>query len=127
MRSRLLASTGALALTLGGLLVSAGPAAAATDPAHCYGWSHGNYYSGGGIHFLAGGTKIRRGPYTDCDAFGAGYAGQGINVECSVENSTSTYWLYVVDTTTGVAGWSAWSALDHPGISLSNIPGCPEP
>ena len=125
MRSRLLASTGALALTLGGLLATAGPASA--DPAHCYGWSHGNYYSGGGISFLSGETQIRRGPYIDCDALGTGFASQGINVHCSVENSNSTYWLYVVDTTTGKAGWSAWSALDHSGVSLSNVPGCPEP
>lgn len=122
MRSRLLASMGALALTLGGLLVTAGPAAA--DNAHCYGWSHGDYYSGGGIHFLSGGTQIRRGPYTDCDALGTGFASQGIDIHCSVPNSTGTIWVHLTDTTTGISGWSAWSALDHPGID--NIPGCPE-
>jgi hypothetical protein len=122
MPSRLLVSMGALALTVGGLLATAGPAAA--DNAHCYGWSQGDYYSGGGVSFQTG-TNIRRGPYTDCDAFGEGFPSQGINVHCSVENSNSTYWVYVVDTSTGVAGWAAWSALNHT-VGLSNIPGCPQ-
>ena len=123
MRSRLLASTGALVLTLGGLLATAGPAAA-TDPAHCSGWSHGDYYHAGGIHFANGGTNIRSGPYKDCTALGDGYPSQGIDVHCSVPNSTGTIWVHLTDTTTGISGWSAYSALDTSGADT--IPGCPQ-
>ncbi len=119
MRSRLLASMGVLALTLGGLLVSAGPAAA--DPAHCSGWNtHPDLYNAGGIHFLNG-TNIRRGPYTDCDSNGLGYPSHGINAHCFVTNSSGNYWVYVVDTTTGVAGWARIDALNWDG---SPIPQC---
>jgi hypothetical protein len=41
---------GALALTLGGMLVSASPAAA--EPTYCNGWTtHPDKYTGGGISF----------------------------------------------------------------------------
>lgn len=110
---------GALALALGSLLVGAGPAAA--DQSHCYGWTtHPNLYGAGGIHFKDG-TYIRRGPYTDCDGFGLGYPSQGINAHCYVDNTNGVYWVYVEDTTTGVAGWSQLSTLNWDG---SPIPWC---
>lgn len=119
MPSRLLALAGALALALGGLLMGAGPAAA--DPAHCSGWTnHPDLYNAGGIHFLNG-TYIRTGPYTDCSALGQGFPSQGINAHCAVVNSNNVAWVYVVDTSTGVAGWSALSALNWDG---SPIPIC---
>ncbi|MEO6502233.1 MAG: hypothetical protein ABIQ09_10030 [Jatrophihabitantaceae bacterium] len=120
MRSRLLTVLGAAALALGGLSVSAGPAAA--DPAHCYGWgTHPDRYSAGGIHF-GNGTAIRRGPYTDCDAFGLGYPSHGIDIHCFVFNSSNNIWLYLVDTTTGVAGWSRNDTLTYDG--LRSLPAC---
>ncbi|MBO0870450.1 MAG: hypothetical protein J2P15_17990 [Micromonosporaceae bacterium] len=111
MRSRLLAFLGALALTVGGLLVvSAGPAAA--DPAHCSGWNtHPDIYNSGGISFQNG-TNIRSGPYTDCTVRGDGYPSQGINVHCFVVNANGYVWFYVVDTSTGVQGWSRIDALN---------------
>jgi len=113
MRSRLLASMGALALTLGGLLATASSAAA--DPAHCSGWTtHPDYYSSGGITFKDG-TYIRTGPYTDCTALGQGFHSQGINVHCATTNGNGVLWVYLVDTSTGVAGWSAMSALNWNG------------
>ncbi|HEU5271611.1 MAG TPA: hypothetical protein VFU36_16910 [Jatrophihabitans sp.] len=113
MRSRLLTSVGALALTLGGLLATAGQAAA--DPAHCSGWTtHPDYYSSGGISFKDG-TYIRTGPYTDCTALGQGFHSQGINVHCATTNGNGVLWVYLVDTSTGVAGWSAMSALNWNG------------
>jgi hypothetical protein len=119
MRSRLLALMGALALTLGGLLATAGPAAA--DQAHCSGWNtHPDLYHAGGIHF-GNGTYIRRGPYTDCDGFGLGYPSQGIDVHCFVINSSNYAWVYLEDTTTGVAGWSRIDTLSWDG---SPIPSC---
>jgi hypothetical protein len=110
MRSRLLAATGALVLTLGGLLAGASPAVAADDP-HCYGWdTHPDLHTSGGLRF-GDGTAIRRGPYTDCDAFGRGYPGDGIDVYCNVKNRNGVVWIYVRNTTTGVTGWAAASAL----------------
>jgi hypothetical protein len=114
MRSRMLTLLATGVLTLGGLLVPASPAAA--DPAHCYGWNtHPDRYSGGDIHF-GDGTAIRRGPYTDCDAFGRGYPSHGIDVHCFVLNSGYNLWVYVVDTTTGVAGWARDDALTADGM-----------
>ena len=112
MRSKLLASMGALVLTLGGLLAAAGPAAA--EPAHCSGWgTHPDLYSAGGISFLNG-TYIHDGPYTDCTSVGQGYPSQGINVHCGVWNDSNVWWLYVVDTSTGKAGWARNDALSGP-------------
>lgn len=111
MPSRLLTLTGVATLTLGGLLATSGPATA--DPAHCYGWnSHPDLYSSGAVHF-GNGTNIRRGPYTDCDSFGLGYSGHGIDVHCWVLNGSYNAWAYVVDTTTGVAGWAKSDALSY--------------
>jgi hypothetical protein len=119
MRSRLLTLVGALALTLGGLVVSAGPAAA--DPAHCSGWStHPDLYSSGGIQF-GNGTYIRTGPYTDCTGLGLGYPSQGIDVHCARVNSTGNLWVYLQDTSTGVAGWSRIDTLNWNG---GPIPDC---
>ena len=119
MRSRRLALMGALALTLGGLLATAAPAAA--DQAHCSGWTtHPDLYSAGGISFKDG-TNIRRGPYTDCDSFGLGYHSQGIDVHCGRLNSSGYLWVYLEDTSTGVAGWSRIDALNWDG---SPIPDC---
>jgi hypothetical protein len=110
MRSRLLALMGALALALGGVVVSASPAAA--DPSHCYGWdTHPNLYNSGGISFLDG-TNIRRGPYTDCDVLGLGYPSHGIDVHCYIVNSNDYLWVYLVDTTTGVQGWSRLDSIN---------------
>ena len=67
------------------------------------------------------GTNIRRGPYTDCDSFGLGYHSQGINVHCGRLNSSNYLWVYLVDTSTGVAGWSRIDALNWDG---SPIPDC---
>lgn len=118
MRSRLLASMGALALTMGGLLATAGPAAA--DPAHCSGWgTHPDYYSSGGIHFLNG-TNIHTGPYTDCNIVGDGYSSQGINAHCGVTNDSNYLWVYVVDTSTGKAGWARIDALSWDGSRLDD-------
>ena len=116
MRSRLLASTGALALALGGLLAAASPAAA--DPAHCSGWStHPDVYSSGGFSF-GNGTYIRTGPYTDCTALGLGYSSQGIDVHCARVNSNNYVWVYLEDTTTGTAGWSRIDALNWNGSAI---------
>jgi hypothetical protein len=52
------------------------------------------------------GTAIRRGPFTDCDILGRGYRTQGIDVHCHVYNTNGVLWVYVRDTTTGVAGWA---------------------
>jgi hypothetical protein len=119
MRSRLLVSMGALALTVAGLVAGAGPASA--DQAHCYGWNtHPDLYSGGGVSFKDG-TNIRRGPYKDCDILGEGFPSQGINVHCFDTNNNDYSWMYVVDTTTGVAGWVRWDAVNWDG---SFIPVC---
>ena len=118
MRSRLLASMGALALTLGGLLATASPAAA--DPAHCSGWNtHPDFYNAGGIHFKSG-TYIRRGPYSDCTALGQGFPSQGINVHCGIVNSDGYLWFYLVDTSTGVAGWSRYDAVNWDGSPVAD-------
>lgn len=125
MRSRLLTLTSALALAFGGLLLFATPASAAVtpaNPAHCSGWNtHPDLYSGGGVSF-GDGTYIRSGPYTDCSANGQGFPSQGINVHCAVQNSSGNLWLYVVDTTTGVAGWARYDALHYSKTVV--IPGC---
>lgn len=111
MRSRLLASTGALVVALGGLVAGAGPAAA--DDAHCYGYgTHPDMTHSGGLTF-GNGTAIRRGPFTDCDAFGRGYPSHGIDVYCFIRNSNGVKWAYVRDTTTGVAGWAAESTITY--------------
>jgi len=118
MRSRLLASAGALALSLGGLWMGAGPASA--DQSHCYGWgTHPNSYSSGGIHFLNG-TNIHRGPYSDCDVLGDGYSSQGIDAYCAVVNSAGNLWVYLHDTSTGVAGWSRIDALSWDGSRIDD-------
>lgn len=117
MRSRMLASMGAVALTLGGLLVSASPAAA--DPAHCYGWNtHPDLYTAGGIKFKDG-TPIRRGPYKECDAFDLGRSGHGIDVHCAVINSYNVAWVFVRDTTTDTAGWVRLEHLDAPSVGIT--------
>lgn len=122
MRSRLLASMSALALTLGGLLVSASPAAAA-DPAHCKYWgTPADEYSAGGIDFRDG-TAIRTGPYTDCAIVGRGYPSQGIDVHCFVTNSNGAHWVYVRNLSTGKAGWSRDDALQA-SPSTPAIPRC---
>ncbi len=119
MRSRLLALAGALALALGGLLVSGSPAAAAS---HCAGWStHPDIYHDGGIHFLTG-TRIHAGPYTDCGSRGLGYPSHGIDVHCAVLNTNDALWFYLLDRTTGVYGWSRLDALDVSGSLV--IPDC---
>jgi hypothetical protein len=119
MRSRLLALMGALTLTMGGLLASASPAAA--DPAHCSGWgTHPDLYHSGGISF-GNGTYIFSAPYTDCTAVGQGYPSQGIDAHCARVNSSGYLWVYLQDTSTGVAGWSRIDALHWDG---SPIPDC---
>jgi hypothetical protein len=120
MRPRLLALMGALALALGGLVASAGPAAA--DQSHCYVSQHPDLYDHGGIHFLSG-TNIRRGPYTDCDVLGSGYPNDGIDVHCAVFNSNNYLWIYLEDTTTGVRGWSREDALSW-NVPPDNVPYC---
>jgi hypothetical protein len=119
MRSRLLAATGAVVLALGGALVaSASPAAA--DDAQCYGYNtHPDLHHSGGIAF-ENGTAIRRGPFNVCDALGRGYATHGIDVYCYIRNSNGVYWDYVRDTTTGVAGWAAQSALTISSTAIAN-------
>jgi hypothetical protein len=103
---------GALALTLGGSVAAASPAAA--DPAHCSGWGtpSDNYFAGG--YSFKNGTYIRRGPFLDCDGVGLGYPSQGIDVHCVVYNG-STYWVYLRDTSTGKAGWSRLDTLNWDG------------
>jgi hypothetical protein len=116
MRSRLLTLIGALVLALGGLVVSAGPAAA--DQADCYGWdTHPDLYHAGGVHFLNG-TYIRRGPFLHCDGLGLGYPSHGIDVNCFVVNDNGYIWLYLRDTTTGVAGWSRLDTVSWDGSTL---------
>jgi hypothetical protein len=106
MRSRLLTSIGALALALGGLLVSAGPASAYTYPNLCALPTPTDLYiDNGSISFKSTGTNIFNGPSPYCSIVGLGYSSHGINVYCAYENTMDATWLYVVDTTTGVAGW----------------------
>jgi|GEM_PF-6504761 len=47
-------------------------------------------------------------------AFGRGYPSHGIDVYCFVINTNGNFWRYVRDTTTGVAGWAADSAINQP-------------
>lgn len=101
---------GALALTLGGLLVSASPAAA--DPAYCSTWNtHPDLHSSGNFTF-GNGTAIRRGPYTECDALGRGYPSEGIDVHCHVYNGNNVLWFYVRDMNDGTAGWARHDTLN---------------
>jgi hypothetical protein len=110
---------GALALTLGGSVVAASPAAA--DPAHCYGWdTHPDRYTAGGIHFTNG-TYIRRGPFMDCSGLGLGYPNHGIDVHCLVNNG-GYLWFYLRDTSTGVAGWARRDTLET--VFASSVPSC---
>ncbi|MGI8664862.1 MAG: hypothetical protein ACR2N4_02345 [Jatrophihabitans sp.] len=121
MRLRPLATTGALVLTLGGLLGPAGPAAA--DDADCYGHDTHPDVTHSGTTAFGDGTAIRRGPYTDCDAFGRGYPSHGIDVHCRIQNSNNYTWVYLQDTTTGVAGWAIITNL-HPTAAGTQINPC---
>lgn len=104
----------ALALALGGLLVSPGPAAA--DPAHCSSWgTPSDGYTSGGYSFKSG-TAIRRGPHIDCDILGRGYPTEGIDVHCAVWNG-SNYWIYLRDTNDGTKGWARLDSLNWDGSS----------
>ncbi len=113
MASRLLAAVGTVALTLGTLLVSAGPAAA--DPARCGGWAQphdvyeGGYFSFRSIAF--GGSQLHRGPFNDCDVANTGFAGQGIDVFCLLNNSFGTPYFYVRNTSAGVGGWVRYDEI----------------
>lgn len=114
MRIRLLASMGALALTLGGMLVSVSPVAA--DPAHCGIWgTPPDRYTSGGYSFKNG-TYIRRGPYMDCDVLGLGYSTHGIDVHCDAYVD-GYQWVYLRDTTTGFKGWARRDTLNWNGSS----------
>ena len=109
MRSRLLTVVGAVALSLGGLLVSAGPAGA--KPARCLGWAQpADVYEGGGYSFKTV-TPIYRGPFNDCYALPSGTTGHGIDIHCIYQNSFGTVFLYLRDTMTGVYGWSRYADL----------------
>lgn len=123
MRSRLLAVTGAAVLALsGGLVASATPAAA--DDAHCYySGAHPDVTHSGATAF-GDGTAIRRGPYSDCDILGRGYPTQGIDVHCYIQNSNNYTWVYLRDTSTGVAGWSIITSLHPTGTSGGDINHC---
>jgi hypothetical protein len=121
MRSRLLATAGALVLTLGGLLAGASPAAA--DDAHCYGYDTHPDVTHSGTTAFGDGTAIRRGPYTNCDAFGRGYPSHGIDVHCYIQNSNDYTWVFLRDTTTGVEGWAIITSL-HPTASGTAINHC---
>jgi len=106
MRSRILGIAAAMTLAVTGLVV-VGPASPAF--AHCGGHStHPDRYNGGGISW-ANGTFIHRYPHIDCVTDGQGFPGQGIDVHCAV--ITGTAWLYVRNTSTGVAGWARHDAL----------------
>lgn len=110
MRNRPNTSLAAVFLTLGGLAVSAGPAAA--DPASCYGWNtHPDVTHTGGVSF-GNGTNIRRGPDTSCDSHGLGYPSHGIDVHCHVYNASGYGWAYVRNLTTGVSGWARINTLN---------------
>ena len=117
MKSRLLAALGAAAVTASCMVAAASPAAA--DQSYCYGWdTHPDSYSSGGITMLSGGTQIRRGPYTACDALGTAFPSQSVNVHCARQNSNYYLWFYVVDTTTGVAGWVQSNATNWDGSRI---------
>jgi hypothetical protein len=119
MRSRLLTVLGALALAVAGSVLAAGSATA--DPAHCYNWNtHPDRYTAGQIAFTNG-TYIRRGPWMDCDGLGLGYPSHGIDVNCLVNNG-GYLWIYVRDTTTGIAGWARRDTLAFYGSAP--VPGC---
>lgn len=112
MRSRLLASMGALALSLGGMLVAAEQTAA--DPAYCYSWGTPvDRHSTGGYSFKNG-TYIRRGPHMDCDGLGLGYPGQGIDVHCDAYMD-GYQWVYLRNTSTGINGWARRDTLNWDG------------
>jgi hypothetical protein len=117
MRSRILSLAAAVTLAITGLVV-AGPASPAF--AHCGGHdTHPDRYSGGGVSW-GDGTYIRRYPHVDCVADGQGFPAQGIDVHCGVV--TGTLWLYVRNTSTGVAGWARYDALRISGTVV--IPAC---
>ncbi len=120
MRSRLLASMSALALALGGLLVSAGPAPA--EPAHCSWWNNSirDLYTAGDIHFLDF-APIRTGAFSDCPSVGYGKASHGIDIHCRVKNDQNANWIHLRDTTTGAVGWSRADTLSGPATS---VPSC---
>ncbi len=64
MRSRLLTVLVTVALSIAGLVVSTGPAAA--DPARCNGWAvPADLYAYAGFSFRTGGTPLYRAPYND--------------------------------------------------------------
>lgn len=120
MRTRLLTVLSTAVLTIGGLLTSAGPAAA--DPARCSGWATpADVYEGGGFSFKSGGTTLRRAPYSDCDAVGFGVPGQGIDVYCYVPNSFGNVFFYVRNTTSGFGGWARSDDLN---VNFFSMYGC---
>lgn len=119
MRSRLLAPMSALALTLGGLLVSAGPAGA--EPAHCSWWNNSirDLYTAGDIHFKDG-APIRTGAFSDCNIVGYGYPSHGIDIHCRVKNDQNANWIHLRDTTTGAVGWARTDTLSGYPASVPN-------
>ena len=72
-----------------------------------------------GISFKDG-TAIYRGPWNDCVILGRGYPVQTIDVHCKYYNGSNDF-VYLRDTSTGVAGWSRLDTLNWDG---SFIPNC---
>jgi hypothetical protein len=119
MRSRLLSIASTLALTVAGTLVALTPAGPAS--AHCSGHgTHPDMYNGGAVSF-ANGTRIHAYPHIDCATNGLGYPSHGIDVHCYTY--TNAYWIFVRNTTTGVAGWARLDALNLPGSEI--VAPCP--
>lgn len=108
MRSRLLSLTAALALAVGGLLVTSAGQATAAEAQSCSSPPHPDRYNRGGIGFDPV-TVLYDGPSTECTIAGYGHTGEGINVHCKYTGFER--WYYVEDTTNGKAGWASYSNL----------------
>jgi len=117
MRSKVIASVGALIIALATTIVGfASPAYA-----HCSGHSWSNRDSDTG-RVLASGVRIRAYPHTSCTANGLAYPSHVLEYDCYTSGSTVTgpngtmsTWTHVRNATTGVRGWVSDAYLNDYG------------
>lgn len=105
---------GAGALALGAFTavspIVAAPASAAGSCSETKWDTHPDLVSTG-VYSWGDGSAIRTAGYTECTLLGRGYQGQGIDVHCRRTNANGLIWVYVRNTTTGVAGWARADTL----------------